>query len=180
MKLSYLDRTMYRLKSDPTVVAELRRRWGEFFLIPEGGANPAGVRGCRELVSEIDLPFDVITCPCGTGATLAGIAGGLASGQRAIGFSALKGGEFLDKDVARFQADTFGQHIGEWTVDTGFHFGGFARRTAELDIFIEEFEREHGVRLDRVYEAKMVYGLRERVRHGEFPRGTNIVAVVAG
>jgi 1-aminocyclopropane-1-carboxylate deaminase len=119
MKLSYLDRTTYRSKTEPDVVADLHRQWDEFFLIPEGGANPAGVRGCRELVSEIDIPFDVITCSCGTGATLAGIAAGLAPGCRAIGFSALRGGDFLDDAVAQFQTDTFGRLAGEWSIDTG-------------------------------------------------------------
>ncbi len=180
MKLTYLDRTAYRAKADPDVLDGLRREWGEFFLIPEGGANAAGVRGCAELVAEIDRPFDVITCAVGTGATLAGIAAGLGPGQRAIGFSALKGGEFLRSDVARFQGEAFGRRLGEWSVETGYHFGGFARRTRELDGFVDEFERRHGVRLDWVYEAKMVFGLWDRIRGGEFPGGTTIVAVIAG
>lgn len=179
MRLTYLDRTAYRAKADPAVLDDLRRAWGEFFLIPEGGANPAGVRGCAELVAEIERPFDVVACAVGTGATLAGIAAGLGPGQRAIGFSALKG-EFPPADVARLQREAFGRELGEWSVDTGYHFGGFARRTRELDAFIDEFERRHGVRLDWVYEAKMMFGLRERIRGGEFPEGTTVVAVIAG
>jgi 1-aminocyclopropane-1-carboxylate deaminase len=168
------------MKTDPGVLADLRHQWGEFFLVPEGGANPAGVRGCRELVSEIDIPFDVITCSCGTGATLAGIAAGLTAGQRAIGFSALKGGEFLDAEITRLQTETLGRRLGDWSVDVGFHFGGFARRSRELDQFIEEFDRSHGIRLDWVYEAKMLYGLMQRIRDDNFAQGTTIIAVVAG
>ncbi|MFJ7214978.1 1-aminocyclopropane-1-carboxylate deaminase/D-cysteine desulfhydrase [Amycolatopsis sp. NPDC098790] len=179
MTLTYLDRTAYRAKTDPDVLAALRREWSEFFLIPEGGANAAGVRGCAELVAEIDRPFDVVTCAVGTGATLAGIAAGLGPGQRAIGFSALKG-DFPSADVARFQREAFGRELGEWSVETGYHFGGFARRTRELDGFIDEFERCHGIRLEWVYEAKMMFGLRDRIRAGEFPPGTTIVAVIAG
>jgi 1-aminocyclopropane-1-carboxylate deaminase len=179
MTLTYLDRTAYRAKADPAVIDDLRRAWGEFFLIPEGGANAAGVRGCAELVAEIDSPFDVITCAVGTGATLSGIAAGLGPGQRAIGFSALKG-EFPPSDVARLQRAAFGRELGEWSVETGYHFGGFARRTRELDAFVDEFEQHHGVRLDWVYEAKMMFGLRERIRGGEFREGTTVVAVIAG
>ena len=177
MQLTYLDRTTYRAKTE--ALPALRRRWGEFFLIPEGGANPAGVRGCAELVAEIDVPFDVVTCSCGTGATLAGIAAALAPGRRAIGFSALKG-DFLAADVTRLQTETFGGRRGDWSVDPDFAFGGFARRTPELDAFIDGFETRHGLRLDRVYEAKMMYGLLERIRRGDFPDGTTIVAVIAG
>jgi 1-aminocyclopropane-1-carboxylate deaminase len=179
MELTYLDRTTYRAKHGPDVLAMLRRRWGECFVIPEGGANPAGVRGCTELVAEIDVPFDVITCSCGTGATLAGIAAGLGSGRCAIGFSALNG-DFLQADVARLQTEAFGRREGTWSIDTDFAFGGFARRTRELDAFTGEFEARHGLRLDRVYEAKMVYGLVHRIHRGDFPDGTTIVAVVAG
>ena len=131
-------------------------------------------------MAEIERPFDVVACAVGTGATLAGIAAGLGPGQRAIGFSALKGGGFLRSDVARFQTATFGRELGDWSVETGYHFGGFARRTRELDAFVDEFERRHGVRLDWVYEAKMMFGLRERIRGGEFPEGTTVVAVIAG
>ena len=41
-----------------------------------------------------------------SGGTLAGIAAGLRDGQRAIGFSALKGGEFLAGDVTRLSIAT--------------------------------------------------------------------------
>jgi hypothetical protein len=59
------------------------------------GLIQAVLRGCTELRGEIDIDFDVIFCACGTGGTLAGIAAGLSSGQRAIGFAALRGGQFL-------------------------------------------------------------------------------------
>lgn len=91
MQLAYLDRTTYRLKDSPDLTDELRRRFGDFYLVPEGGSNELGVRGCRAIVDEIAFDFDVICCACGTGATLAGIAASLGDGQRAIGFAALKG-----------------------------------------------------------------------------------------
>lgn len=177
MALTYLDRTAYRAKTE--ALPALRRRWGEFFLIPEGGANPAGVRGCAELVAEIDVPFDVVACSCGTGTTLAGIAAALAPGQRALGFSALKG-DFLDADVTRLQTETYGGRRGDWSIDPDFAFGGYARRTPDLDAFIDGFEARHGLRLNWVYEAKMMYGLLRRIRRGGFAPGTTIVAVVAG
>lgn len=180
MRLTYLDRTTYRRKAEPDVIAGLRERFGDFHLIPEGGGNSAGVRGCAELPAEIDRPFDVICCACGTGTTLAGISAGLPPGARALGFSALKGGSFLDRDVARLQHEAYGSVFHNWRVDCGFHFGGFARRTPELETFIEDFDHRHGIRLDRVYVAKLMYGVFALADRGEFPRGTRIVAVVTG
>lgn len=77
MQLTYMNRSTYRHKTDPFVIADLRDRFGDFHLIPEGGSNTLAMEGCKELVGEIDIDFDVICCPCGTGGTLAGISAAL-------------------------------------------------------------------------------------------------------
>lgn len=180
MRLRYMDRETYRRKNDPDVVDQLREEFGEFYLIPEGGSNDLAVRGCLELAREIDSDIDVVCCPCGTGGTLAGLAGGLADGQRAIGFSALKGGEFLNDDVAAFQRSALGRVTGNWRIERGFHFGGFAKRKPALDRFIDDFETAHGIRLEWIYVAKMLYGIFALVDGGEFQSGATVLAVVTG
>src|SRR5690606_24126698 len=74
MLLAYLERTTYRAKPSPAVLDHPRARFGDFFLIPEGGSNTLALRGCAELVDEIEQDFDVICCASGTGGTLAGVA----------------------------------------------------------------------------------------------------------
>ncbi len=180
MRLMYLDRVTYRRKATPEVISGLRRELGKFYLLPEGGSNELAVRGCAELPAEIEQDFDVICCPCGTGGTLAGIAAGLRSGHRAIGFSALRGGEFLADEVERLQRGATGSASGNWRIECGFHFGGYARQTPELIEFIAGFEERHGLRLDRVYAAKMMYGIFAMARRGAFAPGTRIVAVITG
>ncbi|MCA1677230.1 MAG: pyridoxal-phosphate dependent enzyme [Actinobacteria bacterium] len=69
----------------------LRERFGNVYVLPEGGSNALAVQGCAELATEITAAFDVICCPCGTGGTLAGIAAGLQPGRRALGFSRTAG-----------------------------------------------------------------------------------------
>lgn len=179
MHLDYMDRTTYREKSSAAVLDPLRARFGDFFLVPEGGSNAAGVRGAAELPHELDIAYDVICCPCGTGGTLAGIAAGLPSGRRALGFSSLKGGGFLAEDVRRLQAD-FGTTTTNWSLELDYHFGGFARRTAELDRFITDFRDRHDIELEWVYVAKMLYGVYDLVNAGRFKSGTTLVAVVTG
>jgi 1-aminocyclopropane-1-carboxylate deaminase len=180
MRLTYLDRSTYRRKGSPEVVERLRRRFGEFYLLPEGGSNELAVRGCAELPAEITEPFDVVCCPVGTGGTLAGIAGGLAVGQRAIGFSVLKGGEFLATEVERLQRSAYGSASANWHIEYGFHFGGYAKRTLTLDAFIADWAQRHGATLDRIYVAKMMYGIVALAEAGSFAPATRIVAVVTG
>jgi 1-aminocyclopropane-1-carboxylate deaminase len=177
MRLRYLDRSTYREKHTPRVVDRLREEFGEFFLIREGGSNEAAVRGCAELPGEIAEPFDVICCPVGTGGTLAGIAAGLGPGQRAIGFAALKGG-FLTAEVADLQRRTYGKVFDTWHVEDDFHFGGYAKTTPELAAFSAEFGARHGFEPERVYVAKMLFGLTSLIEAGRFAPGTRIVAVV--
>ncbi len=180
MRLGYLDRQSYRRKHEPEVIAALLREYGPAYLLPEGGSNELAVRGCAELPAEIEPDFDVICCPCGTGATLAGIAAGLRPGQQAIGFSALKGGEFLAHEVADLQVRAFGVRGDNWRLECRFHFGGYARRNAVLDDFIAGFQARHDLVLDWVYVAKMLYGICALADEGAFRPGSRVVAVVTG
>ena len=180
MRLTYLGRAAYREKMSPKVTAMLHRRFGEFYLLPEGGSNADALRGCAEIPGEIDRSFDLICCPCGTGGTLAGLAHGLGPGQRALGFSALKGGEFLEGEVSGFQREAFGTASGNWSLECRFHFGGFAKRKPTLDWFIADFHERHGLCLDWVYVAKMMYGILALAEEDSFPAGTTIVALITG
>jgi 1-aminocyclopropane-1-carboxylate deaminase len=179
MTLTYLDRATYRRKTEPEVLAALEREYGPCYLLPEGGSNGLAVRGTAELVSEITTDFDVICCATGTGGTLAGIAAGLSGPQRALGFAVLKGGKFLEGEVRRLQQEAYGTATTNWSVDVDFHFGGYAKRTSALDSFVADFNDRHDVKLDWLYEAKMLYGLFARIEAGAFERGTRIIAVLS-
>lgn len=180
MRLTYLDRTTYREKTSEAVIEALHREFGEFYLIPEGGSNAEAVRGCAELSDELEESVDVVFCAVGTGGTLAGLAAGARSGQLVVGVPVLKGGAFLEDDIVRLQEQVYGSRTGSWRLECDYHFGGYAKRTPELDHFIDDFEQRHGLRLDWVYEAKMMYALFDQVARDNFPTGTTIVALISG
>lgn len=170
MTLIYVDRAGYRDKT--SIEEQLRETYGDFFLIPEGGANPYALRGCAELVAEIDRDFDVLCFASGTGATLAGAATALRPHQRAVGFSVLKGG-FLTEQVRRLQAG-YGHETDNWVIDDRFHFGGFAKRPGVLTDFVADFQHRHGIALDPIYEGKMMYALLS----GAAEPGATLIAVL--
>ncbi|QGN48620.1 pyridoxal-phosphate dependent enzyme [Micromonospora sp. WMMC415] len=180
MELDYLDRDTYRRKYDADVLTYLRDRHGAFYLLPEGGTNCHAVRGCAEIIDEIDVPFDYICCPMGTGGTLTGLIAGLAGRAHALGFSSLKGATFLEGDVRSLLSNCGVVDQGNWTVMLGYHFGGFAKRKPELLEFIEKFGVTHGIGLDFVYTGKMMYGLFDLTRKGFFQRGSRIIVVHTG
>lgn len=180
MRLTYLDRTTYRAKTSDAVIEALHREYGDFYLIPEGGTNADALRGCAELSVEIDASVDVVFCAVGTGGTLAGLAAGARPDLWVVGVPVLKGGAFLEDDIRQLQEQVYGTRTGSWRLESDYHFGGYAKRTPELDDFIDDFEERHGLRLDWVYEAKMMYALFDQVARHKFPSGSTVVALISG
>ncbi|MEU6088005.1 pyridoxal-phosphate dependent enzyme [Streptomyces sp. NPDC047085] len=182
MRLHFVDRSTYRCKGEPETLAAILRAAGAeaSYVVPEGGSNAEAVRGCAALGEEMRGRADVVAVACGTGGTLAGLAAGLGTGQRALGIPVLKGGGFLEADIEALQERAFGARTGVWSLDDRFHFGGYARTTPELDAFAEDFEQRHGLPVERLYVAKLLYGLVALAEEGAFARGTTIAAVVTG
>lgn len=183
MRLHFVDRSTYRRKSEPETLAGILREVDteDAYVVPEGGSNSLAVRGCRALGEELRAraDVDVVALACGTGGTLAGLAAGLAPDQRVLGIPVLKGG-FLGADITALQEQAFGGRRGDWSLDDRFHFGGYARVPTELDTFAEDFENRHGLAVERLYVAKLLYGLVALTEEGAFPRGSTIAAVVTG
>ncbi|MFF1921646.1 1-aminocyclopropane-1-carboxylate deaminase/D-cysteine desulfhydrase [Streptomyces sp. NPDC058221] len=179
MRLHFVDRTTYRAKTDPQVLAGLLSAYEECEVIPEGGSNALAAQGCTELGHELRGAAGVAAVACGTGGTLAGLAAGLAPGQRALGVPVLRGG-FLGDAVRGLQHEAFGGPAGVWSLDERFHFGGYARTTPALHAFADDFEDRHGLPVERLYVAKLLYALTVLAGEGAFPAGTAVAAVVTG
>ncbi|MGW0941576.1 1-aminocyclopropane-1-carboxylate deaminase/D-cysteine desulfhydrase [Streptomyces sp. NPDC002623] len=181
MRLRFVDRSTYRRKAEPDVLARLSAAAdaADAYVVPEGGSNAAAVLGCRALGAELRGHADVVALACGTGGTLAGLAAGLAPDQRALGVPVLRGG-FLGAEIQALQEEAFGGRRGQWRLDERFHFGGYARVTPELEAFAADFERRHGIPVERLYVAKSLYALVSLAEEGAFPPGTRLAAVVTG
>ncbi|MFF3769026.1 1-aminocyclopropane-1-carboxylate deaminase/D-cysteine desulfhydrase [Streptomyces sp. NPDC002232] len=180
MRLVFVDRSTYRAKGDPaTLAALLERAPAGAYVVPEGGSNALAVHGCVELGRELAGAADTVAVACGTGGTLAGLAAGLAPGQRALGVPVLKGG-FLGGEVRALQESAFGGPRGDWSLDERFHGGGYARVPPALEEFAQDFEARHGLAIERLYVAKMLYGLTALAEEGAFPAGTRLAAVITG
>ncbi|WYB40290.1 pyridoxal-phosphate dependent enzyme [Streptomyces sp. GD-15H] len=181
MRLCFVDRATYRRKTVPETLAAVLRTVGaeDAYVVPEGGSNSLAVHGCRALGEELAERADVVAVACGTGGTLAGLAAGLGSRGRALGVPVLKGG-FLATDIRALQTGAFGGPRGEWRLDDRFHFGGYARTAPELEAFALDFEHHHGIPVERLYVAKLLYALVVLAEENAFPRGSTVAAVLTG
>lgn len=173
MQFSFISRQDFRQKSAPEFLARLQRAFGTYYLIPEGGTNTLAVKGCEEILTPDDTTFDYICCPVGTGGTIAGLINSAKDCQQILGFPALKG-DFLTDDIRKFAKKD------NWTLQNGFHFGGYAKINEELIGFINDFKQNTGIPLDPVYTGKMLYGILKLAKDGYFKSGTKILAIHTG
>lgn len=187
MHLYYINREEYRYKQEPAFLISLLEKFGDYYLIPEGGSNALAVKGCAEIIDDIPIHYEYLCCPCGTGGTLAGMIAGTTDNQPTIiGFSALKGGGFLTEEVNEL-LDAYRHlephHTGttaSWLIQTDYHFGGYAKTTPVLLDFIRWFEHIHTILLEQVYTGKMMFGLYDLLKKGYFKRGETIIAIHTG
>ncbi|MER2999410.1 1-aminocyclopropane-1-carboxylate deaminase/D-cysteine desulfhydrase [Pontibacter populi] len=180
MELHYISRELYRHKNEPYFLAELAVNYNQPYLVSEGGTNQLAVKGCTEIIDDIDVDFDVICCASGTGGTIAGLIAGLAGEKQVLGFPALKGGDFLKDEIDQLVYNYSGENYSNWQLITDYHFGGYAKVKPELLEFIHQFQEQHHIPLEPVYTGKMFYGLFDLIAKGYFAKGTRIVAVHTG
>ena len=203
MKLHFVSREEYKNK---TALADaLNDKFGDVYVLPEGGTNDLAVVGSKEIVKEINQQIfpqpDFLAVACGTGGTIAGMIKAADERQTVIGFAVLKG-NFLHNEVSNLinmseDSAIFNKKNGEslkkndvnphnysnwakWSINTDYHFGGYAKSSPKMIEFINHFKAQHGIPLDPVYTGKMFFGLFDLIKKGYFPRGSTIVAVHTG
>ncbi|MEZ0068491.1 1-aminocyclopropane-1-carboxylate deaminase [Streptacidiphilus sp. MAP12-20] len=183
MELDFISRSAWRTRMEPESLDALQGRHGSAWVVPEGGSNAEGVRGCVSLGEELaGSGADVVCCSVGTGGMLAGLAAGLTAGAAAmqvVGYAAPVHAD-LEAETLALQHDAFGGRRGTWRIDATSAFGGYGRRTPELDVFRADFEQRHGLALDPAYEAKALFAVFAGLGGPEFPAGTTVAVVVAG
>lgn len=174
MQFEFVSRSDYRNKTTPGFIDNLKQKFNDFYLVPEGGTNNFAVQGCEEILNETDSNFDVIACSTGTGGTISGIINTAKSHQTVIGFPALKG-DFLQNEINKYIINT-----RNWSLNTEYHFGGYAKISKELITFINKFKAETNIPLDPVYTGKMMFGLIDLIKKNYFKKETSIVAIHTG
>ncbi|WP_272024061.1 1-aminocyclopropane-1-carboxylate deaminase/D-cysteine desulfhydrase [Olleya namhaensis] len=173
MTFKFISREHFRLKSTQSIIEKLKREFGDFYQIPEGGTNDLAVKGCKEILNQADFDFNYICSSVGTGGTLAGLINVSKPEQQVLGFSALKG-DFLKEDISKFAAQS------NWKLVTDYHFGGYAKINADLVAFINQFKAEQQIALDPVYTGKLLFGIFDLIKNGYFEDNAKILAIHTG
>lgn len=186
MQLVFVSRADYRDKTNAELITDLQARYGDFYLIPEGGANLAGAQGMQvagqALERQLKGDYTAVCIACGTGTSLAGLAAGIDRDKPAVGFSVLKGEGNLGAAIAAtYRELRISESAENWRLLSGFHAGGYGKKHPDyLSRFWKDFEVESGVPLDPVYTVKLFWGIVSLARQGYWSRGARIVAIHSG
>lgn len=173
MQLHFVSREEYREKNSEEFLGKLKSKFGDFYLLPEGGTNALAVKGSEEILSPVDNDFDFVACAVGTGGTIGGIINASAENQICLGFPALKG-DFLSAEIEKFS------NKKNWKLITDYHFGGYAKFNEELIAFINEFRENFKIQLDPIYTGKLVFGIFDLIKKDYFPPSSKILAIHTG
>lgn len=173
MQFHFVSRETYRTKNSELFINQLKEKFGDFYLLPEGGTNELAIKGCEEIITQDDFEYKHICCAVGTGGTISGIINSALSHQKIWGFPALKGA-FLTEDIRKFAQNENWQLINE------YHFGGYGKVTNELITFINQFYMDYAIPLDPIYTGKMVFGVFEKIKKGFFKKDESILIIHTG
>lgn len=162
-QVRYVNKITYQQRDDPTYLASLRTQFPDALIIPEGGSQMAALKGVREVVNEIEIPFDHIIAPVASGATLAGLTSALSSHQHAIGIGVLKGDGYLEGLVEQFLEPgpaLNGRTNSQFSINHDFHCGGYGKIPPYLKTFCENFNRTMPFEIEGVYSGKVFWALK--------------------
>lgn len=179
MQLDYISRKSYREKNSDDFLQQLQQKYRGAYIIPEGGNNAAGVRGCAEILDELNHHYDYICCESGSGTMLASLITHNKNIDTCVmGFAIMKN-PGLQNEINN-QLQSVSGTISKWCIDNSYHFGGFAKATPELIEFIKEFKQLHNIQLEPVYSGKMLFGIMHMIAQGDFRAGDKILAIHGG
>lgn len=176
MRLIYVDRNRYQHKKELFLTHFFNDP--EAFFIDEGGASATAALGCSELVDELPETYNHLFCACGTGTTAAGIINGLLGKNLPTQFHAipvLKNAGWMQQEIEKYLLKEV-----SFNLHTDYNFGGYAKTTPELLLFIQKFIAATGILIDPVYTGKMLFAVYDLARKNYFLPGSKILAVHTG
>ena len=179
MQLHFISRTTYNSKNEAVFIEELKEQFGNFYLIPEGGNNDFGLKGCAEIPHYFTDEYNIISTSVGTAITISGLLLDAKKNTTTYGFTAIKNGEYLNREVTETLKKNNCEN-SNFELFTNYHCGGFGKYNEQLTHFINEFYNDNNIELDFVYTAKMMQGLYDLIATKKIKPNTKILALHTG
>jgi 1-aminocyclopropane-1-carboxylate deaminase/D-cysteine desulfhydrase-like pyridoxal-dependent ACC family enzyme len=152
----------------------------ESLIVPYGGYGRTGALGAKEILSFKEaVEYNIIMASTGSGTMGAGLILSLQKHQQLILVSALKNNYTIENEIKQLLFETeIAQKSFQLNYD--FHFGGYAKKNADLLQFMNSFYKEHQIPTDIVYTGKLAYAFDKMLVNNQFPEGSKVLLVHSG
>jgi 1-aminocyclopropane-1-carboxylate deaminase len=178
MHLVFVSRDQYSKKDAPEFLNELRVKYKNYLIVPEGGYHPIGAAGAALIMNFVDKQVTHICSASGTATTIAGLLAGAGDSQQIVGFPVLKGLDDINDRLLFLTGRSFSSR--QLQIIDGYHFGGYAKKTPELIAFMNDFFERYNIPTDFVYTGKMMFGVMDCIRKNLFAAGSRLVCLHTG
>ena len=166
MEIITVSREEYKLKRTEEYLKALALKYPDSYIVPEGGDNEFGEKGCEEILNQETNIYTKIFCASGTQTTFNGIANSLQNSQELIGINVLK-----------FEAKSNKKNA---VILNKYHFGGYAKHTKELLNFKQLFEEKYAIPLDYIYTSKLCYAVFDMIDKKAISENDKILIIHSG
>lgn len=173
MKLEFLSREDFTTRKRAYLSPS-----GSSYIIPEGGYGLHGARGAATILQYVpDISnYTHICCAAGTGTMTAGLLSASDRIQKIVSVSVLKNNQQLDTDIRSLSGDANKPAL----ISHDHHFGGYAKHTAALLSFMNDFFRQTTIPSDIVYTGKLFYAILDMVKKDQFVPGSKFLLIHSG
>lgn len=178
MCLRYLSRAEFRHIRSPEFLDEVNKTVPNSLIIPDGGYGQDGLYGFQELLQEIDIAYDIIVTPCGTGTTAAGLLHYKPSHVKVLAISALKNYTEHAEEIAQLLPKN--HNLKDLSLWPNQGNSGFGQQDDNSSAFQEDWERQQNILLDPVYTAKALCTLFSSIQAKKIPSGTRLIFLHTG
>nr|WP_268820220.1 pyridoxal-phosphate dependent enzyme [Paraglaciecola sp. G1-23] len=178
--IRYVNKLTYQARTD-SYLNTLQTEFPQALIIPEGGSSHFALQGVGELISELSQEYDYIIAPVASGGTLAGLIQEVSKQSlktKVLGIGVLKGQGYLEDLVNDLLPK---EHASSnWQIMHDFHFGGYAKKNAELIQYCDKFYQQHKIEIEPIYSGKLFYAIELLIQNTYFPKSSRILALHTG
>ena len=152
------------------------------YIVPEGGNNTEGYKGCAEILNNVITEYDTVICAVGTGTTLAGIAASVPENTSVHGIAVVNAAASLTENIQLHLANTNtnSNSNSNYIIHHQYTFEGFGKSNAALKAFCELLTQKTNILIEPVYTGKLFYAIFDMIAKAQFYPETKILAIHTG
>lgn len=160
MELHFVDRKTYAKRYQADYWQQLSELFGPSYIVPEGGANHLGAKGCEQIAQAINNRYQTcengveVVLASGTGTTAAGIASALDARHSLHIVNVLPQNEDFAVQLHRQIEALNPEAKARFEISNAHHLGSYAKFDAQTAALIDFAQQHWQLPLEPIYTAK--------------------------